>query len=72
MDGTANSYFQGALYFPGAELDFGGTITNTTAAYTVIVANDLKLNGTATVNLNSDYSSLPGGVSIIETAVLVE
>jgi hypothetical protein len=72
MDGTANSYFQGALYFPGAELDFGGTITNTTAAYTVIVAQDLKLNGTATVNLNSDYSSLPGGVSIIETAVLVE
>ncbi len=72
MDGTANSYFQGALYFPGAELDFGGTITNTTAAYTVIVANDLKLNGTATVNLNSDYSSLPGGVSFIETAVLVE
>ena len=72
MDGTANSFFQGALYFPGAELDFGGTITNTTAAYTVIVAQDLKLNGTSTVNLKSDYSSLPGGVSIIETAVLVE
>jgi len=72
MDGTANSFFQGALYFPGAELDFGGTITNTTAAYTVIVANDLKVNGTATVNLKSDFSSLPGGVSIIETAVLVE
>jgi hypothetical protein len=72
MDGTANSYFQGALYFPSAELDFGGTITNTTAAYTVIVADDLKVNGTATVNLNANYSSLPGGVSIIETAVLVE
>jgi Putative Flp pilus-assembly TadE/G-like len=72
MDGTANSFFQGALYFPTAELDFGGTITNTTAAYTVIVANDLKLNGTATVNLNSNYASLPGGVSIIENAVLVE
>jgi hypothetical protein len=72
MDGTANSFYQGALYFPGAELDFGGTLTNTTAAYTVIVAQDLKLNGTTTVNLKSDYSSLPGGVSIIETAVLVE
>jgi len=72
MDGTANSFFQGGLYFPGAELDFGGTITNTTAAYTVIVANDLKVNGTATVNLKGDFSSLPGGVSIIETAILVE
>jgi len=72
MDGTANSFFQRALYFPSAELDFGGTLTNPTAASTVIVANDLKFNGTVTVNLNANFASLPGGVSIIENAVLVE
>jgi len=73
IDGNSSSYYQGGLYFPGAELDFGGTsLTNATAKYTIIVANDLKLNGTSTVTLNSDYSSLPGGVSIIENAVLVE
>jgi hypothetical protein len=73
IDGTSDSYYQGGLYFPGAELDFGGTsFTNATAKYTLIVVNDLKLNGTSTVVLNSDYSTLPGGVSIIENAVLVE
>jgi len=74
LDGTAQSYYQGALYFPKAqELDFGGTsLTNSTAKYTIIVADNLKVNGTATVNLNSDYSLLPGGVSIIQNARLVE
>lgn len=79
MDGTANSYYQGALYFPGnpgagcnVELDFGGTLGNTTAAYTVIVTDDLKFNGTSAVTINSDYSSLPGGVFPIKNAVLVE
>jgi hypothetical protein len=73
LDGTGTSYFQGGLYFPHAELDFGGTsFTNATAAYTIIVADDLKFNGTATVQINSNYSALPGGVSIIENAALVE
>jgi hypothetical protein len=73
IDGTSDSYYQGGLYFPGAELDFGGnSFTNATAQYTLIVAADLKLNGTSTVQLNSNYSTLPGGVSIIENAVLVE
>lgn len=73
IDGTSQSYFQGALYFPSAELDLGGTsFTNKLAAYTIIVADNLKVNGTSTVNINSNYSSLPGGVSIIKNAVLVE
>ena len=73
IDGNSNSYYQGGLYFPGAELDFGGTsITNAQAAYTIIVADNLKVNGTATLNIKSDYSSLPGGVSIIKNARLVE
>jgi hypothetical protein len=74
IDGNSTSYYQGALYFPRAtELDFGGTsLTNDQAAYTIIVADNLKVNGTATLNLKSDYSQLPGGVSIIENARLVE
>jgi hypothetical protein len=74
IDGTSSSYFEGALYFPSAQLTFGGssTFTNDQAAYTIIVVQDLKLAGTSTVNLKSDYSSLPGGNSIIKNAVLVE
>jgi len=73
IDGNSNSYYQGGLYFPGAELDFGGTsLTNAKAAYTLVVADSLKVNGTATLNLDSNYSSLPGGVSIIKNARLVE
>lgn len=79
LDGTSASFYQGALYFPGdpakgcnVELDFGGTMTNTTAAYTVIVTDDLKFNGTPTVTINSNYSSLPGGLFTIKNAILVE
>ena len=73
IDGSSTSYYQGGLYFPSAELDFGGTsFTNASAAYTLIVADNLKINGTATVQLNSNYSSLPGGVSIVQNARLVE
>ena len=46
--------------------------SNTSAAYTVIVTDDLKFNGTANVTLNSNYSSLPGGVFAIKNAVFVE
>lgn len=73
INGTSSSIFQGALYFPSASLDFSGTGTtfNSGAAYTVIVSDALVVNGTATVDINSDFSSLPGG-SPIHTTVLVE
>jgi len=79
LDGTQNSFYQGALYFPGdpakgcnVQLTFAGTLNNTTAAYTVIVTDDLKFAGTANVTINSNYSSLPGGVFTIKNAILVE
>jgi len=75
INGTSGSSFQGALYFPKASLDFGGTAGSTTfnsnAAYTVIVTDALTVSGTATVDVNSDYSSLPGG-NPIYTSTLVE
>jgi len=79
LTGTASSYYQGALYFPGnpaagcnVQLNFGGTMTNATAAYTVIVTDDLKIFGTSNLTINSNYSSLPGGLFPFRTAVLVE
>jgi Flp pilus assembly protein TadG len=71
--GTSGSSFTGALYFPSATLTFGGTSTNTStfnsgASYTLIVADNLNFNGTATIDLNA-----PGaGDSPIENAILVE
>jgi len=79
LNGTNTSFYQGALYFPGdpnagcnVQLNFGGTLTNTSAAYTVIVTDDLKFFGTSNVTINSNYSSLPGGVFPAKNAVLVE
>ena len=84
VNGTSTSFFQGSLYFPKASLDFSGTATtgvcpngttangfNGCAAYTIIVSDALTVSGNTTVNINSDYSSLPGG-NPIKNAVLVE
>jgi len=66
IDGRGTSTLTGALYFPGATLN----LANINAApYTITVAKDLAFTGT--VNLGSDYSSLPGG-SPIKNSVLVE
>jgi Putative Flp pilus-assembly TadE/G-like len=75
INGTSTSSFTGALYFPKASLDFSGTAGSTSfnsgASYTVIVSDALTVSGTATVNINSDFSSLPGG-NPIYTSTLVE
>lgn len=65
LSGNNNTFYQGALYFPSAELTFGGNNTTTGtfnggAAYTLIVADWLTLAGNPTINLNSDYSGLSG------------
>ena len=75
INGNSSSYFQGALYFPSELVTFGGNTTgsfNAGADYTIIVASDVQFSGNATIALNSNYSSLPGGVSPIQNAILVE
>jgi Putative Flp pilus-assembly TadE/G-like len=84
LDGTNTSYYQGGIYVPGqgSTLVFGGnnltnvtcaTLTSTNCAqYTIIVADQLVLHGNNTLTLGSSYSTLPGGVSVIEKALLVE
>jgi hypothetical protein len=66
IDGRLASTLTGALYFPSATLN----LANINAApYTITVAKDLAFTGT--VNLGSNYSSLPAG-SPIKNSVLVE
>jgi Flp pilus assembly protein TadG len=86
LTGTNNSYYQGAIYVPGSgsQLEFGGTngstfntacsstVTTNCEQYTIIVANYVWLHGTPTVELGDNYSSLPGGTTIIKDAKLVE
>ncbi|HVA82517.1 MAG TPA: pilus assembly protein TadG-related protein [Candidatus Binataceae bacterium] len=66
INGGANAVFNGAMYFPTTTLTYNG---NASAAYTIIVANDLTFNGN--VSMKSDYSSLQGG-SPIQNATLAE
>ena len=73
LGGNSSSYFQGALYFPGAEITFFGNDSfNSSAQYTVVDAAAVALSGHPTVNLSSDFSSLSGGTSILTSAVLAE
>jgi Flp pilus assembly protein TadG len=68
LNGDSTSVFQGALYFPGANLTLNGDGSGT--AYTIVVASTMVLNGD---NINNDYSSLPGGSPVrSNTAVLDE
>jgi hypothetical protein len=78
IEGNANSFYQGALYFPTARLVFGGTsgTFNSGAAYTFLIANYTTVDGTATIDINSDVSGLSGGggplVGLMTSARLVE
>jgi hypothetical protein len=59
----------GALYFKAATLSFsGGSFSN---LYTFMIANRLNFSNGATLTLNSDTSSLPGG-SPLKTISMVE
>jgi Flp pilus assembly protein TadG len=68
INGSNTSNFTGALYFPGAQLTYNGS--GPLSAYTILVANTIVFNGSS--NISDNYSSLPGGVSPIANAVLVE
>ena len=50
----------------------GNANLNANSQYSIIVAKALALTGNPVLYLNSNYSGLPNGVSIIKNAVLVE
>lgn len=66
INGGNTVNFTGALYFPTTNLTYNG---GSNAAYSIIVAKDLMVNGNITMNAN--YSSLVGG-SPIQNATLAE
>jgi len=68
FNGSNGTTFNGAIYLPKAQVTMNGS-NSTSAAYTILVANNLVLNGTDT--FNNDYSSLAQG-SPIKTATLGE
>jgi hypothetical protein len=73
LGGDNNTSLTGALYFPSVELTlFGNANLNANSQYSIIVSKALALTGNPVLYLNSNYSGLPGGVSIIKNAVLVE
>lgn len=75
INGTSNSFFEGAVYAPKADVDFSGTADfNSGAKYTVIVADQFLVSGGAYVNLNSDFSGLTSGplTGALQWAILVE
>jgi hypothetical protein len=65
---TSPPSLEGILYLPATQLTINGS--NSAAAYTIVVANSLT-NGSGTLNLSADTSSLGAG-SPIKTTTLVE
>jgi hypothetical protein len=65
-NGTTST-LTGTLYFPTTGLDYSG---GATAAYTIIVADNVTFSGGTTVN--SNYSSLPGGSPVKGNTILSE
>jgi Flp pilus assembly protein TadG len=70
VTGSSTSKIEGTLYLPDASIQYTGS--NSTAAYSIIVAKSITITGSGTTNVTSNYAALPGGLSPIETAVLVE
>ena len=67
ITGNATSTFDGAIYFPTTQVTYGGN--SSVNGYSILVANQLVMNGNASVGNN--YSSLANG-SPIKATVLAE
>jgi hypothetical protein len=67
INGTSGSFFDGALYFKSTSLNYSGS--STSGGYSIIVADQISITGTTTVNDN--YSSLADGPPI-KSAVVAE
>ena len=69
IGGDNSSFFDGALYFPKAQVTFFGNSSSYNVA--IVVADALALSGNPTVNLQG-AAGLPAGVNLISNALLVE
>jgi hypothetical protein len=68
---SSTSQFEGILYFPSTDLTYAGNSSSgsPTGGYTILVAYNLKIAGSASVN--TDFSSL-GGSSPLQVAAFAE
>ncbi|HEX5430639.1 MAG TPA: pilus assembly protein TadG-related protein [Bryobacteraceae bacterium] len=71
--GGSTSVYDGIIYFPTTDLEYAGNSSSTaggTDRSTMIVGYNVTIRGTS--QINTDFSSLSGGVSPLENAVFAE
>lgn len=71
LTGTSGSTFEGVLYFPTVELEFGGNQNTNLNLFTQIIALTLNIHGTAQVSGNYGYTT-PGRVPTTNRVSFVE
>ncbi|MGY3492303.1 pilus assembly protein TadG-related protein [Bradyrhizobium sp. USDA 4502] len=68
INGGATSSFGGAMYFPYADVSWGGGVQNTNTTCTEVIANTLTINGNAYMSTNN---CAPGTVAHSQVVALV-
>jgi Flp pilus assembly protein TadG len=68
ISGGGTSTFGGAMYFPYADVSWGGTVQNTYTTCTEVIANTLTINGNAYLSTNN---CAPGTVAHSQVVALV-
>jgi hypothetical protein len=73
ISGNAGTILDGAIYFPTAQLTMSGSSSFSfgLSAYTILVAYDMVISGSGSVEINNNYAGLAGG-SPIKNAALGE
>ena len=54
LSGTSTSSFTGTIYAPDGDIEVGGTPGMEPTYHTQLVGNQVKVNGTATINIVFD------------------
>jgi hypothetical protein len=70
--GSANSVYDGIVYFPSTDLEYGGNSSSTvggTDGYTILIGWNMTVRGTSDINTN--YATI-GGISPIQVAQFTE
>jgi Putative Flp pilus-assembly TadE/G-like len=66
---STDSYLEGAIYFPNQHIGLQSS-SNINARYMVVIARSVYLHSSSELQLNADYSSLPGGSPLKRVALM--
>jgi hypothetical protein len=66
---STDSYLEGAIYMPNQHVGLQSS-SNISARYMIVIARSLYLHSSSELQLNSDYSSLPGGSPLKRVALM--